>query len=42
MRAFAGEDYESAVISDEAAAVLRDFDATAQHFTIVVTPDDLT
>jgi heme-degrading monooxygenase HmoA len=41
VRAFAGEDYEAAVISDEAAAVLRDFDTTAQHFTIVVTPGDL-
>jgi len=40
VRAFAGEHYESAVISDEAAAVLRDFDKAAQHFTIVVTPND--
>jgi heme-degrading monooxygenase HmoA len=40
VRAFAGEQYESAVISDEAAAVLRDFEKTAKHFTIVVTPDD--
>ncbi len=40
VRAFAGEDYESAVISDEAAAVLREYDTTAQHFTIVVTPND--
>lgn len=39
VRAFAGERYESAVISDEAAAVLRDFDTTARHFTIVVAPD---
>lgn len=40
VRAFAGERYESAVISDEAAAVLRDFDTTAQHFAIVVKSDD--
>jgi heme-degrading monooxygenase HmoA len=41
VRAFAGEQYEAAVISDEAAAVLRDYDTTARHFTIVVTPNDL-
>lgn len=40
VRAFAGEQYETAVISDEARAVLRDFDATAQHFTIIVAPTD--
>jgi heme-degrading monooxygenase HmoA len=40
VRAFAGEDYEAAVISDEAASVLRDYDTTARHFTIVVTPDE--
>jgi len=32
VRAFAGEQYETAVISDAARAVLRDFDSTAQHF----------
>jgi heme-degrading monooxygenase HmoA len=42
VRAFAGEQYETAVISEEAHAVLRDFDTTAQHFTVVVAPDDLT
>jgi len=40
VRAFAGEQYETAVISDEARALLRDFDTTAQHFTVVVAPDD--
>lgn len=40
VRAFAGERYESAVISDEAAAVLRDYDTTAQHFTVVVSPSE--
>ncbi len=40
VRAFAGEKYETAVISDEARAVLRDFDMTAQHFTIVVAPSE--
>lgn len=40
VRAFAGERYETAVISDEARAVLRDFDTTAQHFTVVMTPND--
>ena len=42
VRAFAGEQYETAVISDEARAVLRDFDTTARHFTVVVAPGDLT
>jgi len=40
VRAFAGEQYETAVISDEARAVLRNFDTTAQHFTVVMTPND--
>ena len=40
VRAFAGEQYETAVISDEARAVLRDFDATAQHFTVIVAPNN--
>jgi heme-degrading monooxygenase HmoA len=40
VRAFAGEQYETAVISDEARAVLRDFETTARHFTIVVAPDN--
>lgn len=40
VRTFAGEQYETAVISDEARAVLRDFDATARHFTVVVAPND--
>ena len=40
VRAFAGERYETAVISDEARAVLRDFETTARHFTIVMTPDN--
>lgn len=42
VRAFAGEQYETAVISDEARAVLRDYEPTARHFTVVVAPDDLT
>jgi len=40
VRAFAGEQYETAVISDEARAVLRDFETTAQHFTVVMAPND--
>ncbi len=32
VRTFAGEQYETAVISNAARAVLRDFDPTAQHF----------
>ena len=40
VRAFAGERYETAVISEEARAVLRDFETTAQHFTVVVAPND--
>src|SRR5690242_14693142 len=39
VRAFAGEHYQTAVISDEARAVLRDFETTARHFTIIVAPD---
>ena len=40
VRAFAGEQHETAVISDEARAVLRDFEPTAKHFTIVMAPDN--
>ena len=40
VRAFAGEQFETAVISKEARAVLRDFEPTARHFTLVVAPDD--
>lgn len=40
VRAFAGEQYQSAVISAEAVGVLRTFDPTAQHFTVVVSPND--
>ncbi len=40
VRAFAGEQYETAVISDEARAVLRAFDTTARHFTVVRSPND--
>lgn len=42
VRAFAGEPYEAAVISDEARAVLRDFDMTARHFTVVFAPTECT
>ncbi|MHB8648098.1 MAG: antibiotic biosynthesis monooxygenase [Thermomicrobiales bacterium] len=40
VRAFAGDHYEAAVISDEARAVLRDFDTTARNFIVVVAPND--
>ncbi len=33
--AFAGPDRESAVVSDEAAALLRDFDRRARHYDLV-------
>ncbi len=42
VRAFACEQYETAVISNEARAVLRDFETAAQHFTVVTTPNDPT
>ncbi len=42
VRAFAGEQYETAVISDEARVVLRAFETTARHFTVVVAPNDPT
>jgi hypothetical protein len=33
---FAGDDIERAVVHDEAAALLSDYDQTVQHFDIVL------
>jgi heme-degrading monooxygenase HmoA len=39
VKAFAGEDYESAVISDEAKEVLKHFDERVTHYEVAVTED---
>jgi antibiotic biosynthesis monooxygenase (ABM) superfamily enzyme len=36
VRAFAGEDYETAVVPAKARAVLKRFDAVSQHYETVV------
>jgi heme-degrading monooxygenase HmoA len=36
VRAFAGDDYETAVVPPRARAVLSRFDATSQHYTVEV------
>jgi heme-degrading monooxygenase HmoA len=38
VRAFAGEDYEAAVVPPEARALLDDFDARSAHYEIVIEP----
>ena len=38
VRAFAGNDYETAVVPPKARAVLKRFDATSEHFETVVEP----
>ncbi len=38
VRAFAGEQYEAAVVAPAAQAVLRDFDRTVRHYTVAVAP----
>ena len=35
IRGFAGDDIDSAVVHDEAAALLSDYDRTVRHFEIV-------
>ena len=35
VRAFAGEDYETAVVKPKAQALLKHFDARSQHFEVV-------
>lgn len=39
VKAFAGEDYESAVLSDEAKEVLKHFDERVTHYEVAVTED---
>ena|SRR5688572_16725689 len=36
VREFAGEDYEAAVVPDEAKALLLSFDARSQHYEILL------
>lgn len=36
VREFAGEDYEAAVVPDEARAVLSHFDERSQHYEIII------
>jgi hypothetical protein len=38
VRAFAGDDYETAVVPPKARAVLKRFDASSQHYETVVPP----
>ena len=38
VRAFAGEEYEKAVVPPKARAVLKRFDAVSEHFQTVVEP----
>ena len=39
VRRFAGADYETAVVPEEAQKLLKRHDATVQHFDAVLTPD---
>ena len=39
VRAFAGEDYELAVVPPEARRVLSRFDQRSVHYTVVIEPD---
>jgi heme-degrading monooxygenase HmoA len=39
IKAFAGEEYEQAVILPEAKALLSTFEPTAAHYEIVIQPD---
>ena len=38
VRAFAGEDYEAAVIPPEARALLDEFEERSAHFEVVIEP----
>jgi antibiotic biosynthesis monooxygenase (ABM) superfamily enzyme len=40
VRAFAGEDYETAYVPPQARAVLSRFDERSAHFETLLTPDD--
>jgi antibiotic biosynthesis monooxygenase (ABM) superfamily enzyme len=40
VRAFAGEDYETAYVPAQARAVLSRFDERSAHFEALLTPDD--
>lgn len=37
--AFAGENYETAVVPPTARTLLRDFERTSLHYTVVVSPE---
>lgn len=39
VRAFAGDDYETAVVPADARAVLARFDETSAHYTTLLTPE---
>jgi hypothetical protein len=39
VRAFAGEDYETAYVPPAAQAVLARFDAKSAHYTTLLTPE---
>lgn len=38
VRAFAGDDYEQAVVAPAAQAALRDYERTVRHYTVVAGP----
>lgn len=40
VRAFAGEDYEAAVVLPEARALLDEFDDRSAHFEVRIRPDE--
>ena len=39
IRGFAGDDLEGAVVADEAAALLTDFDRRVRHYELVISDD---
>lgn len=39
IRRFAGEDYETAVVPEEAQALLARFDRTSVHYEVILEPD---
>ena|SRR5437870_396361 len=41
VRAFAGEDYEAAVVPPEARALLSTYDPRAVHYDVVITPQPI-
>jgi hypothetical protein len=40
VKAFAGEDYEVAVVPERARAVLSRWDERSTHYEVAVSPDD--